>query len=268
MPGRARAAGTADAKAAAASGTSKRKAEKAAKPLGLPPGKLMTNRAAREQGRAPMRIPQTKDRGNAKLDHEWVSKEMAAGRIKIIEDDADVPFEVKLQWDGSADTLGSEFYIPDAEYRCTGRAYVRDERGARIIDKDGNVLTRPCARWRMRGLNVCATHGGLTDGGRAAARRRGMEAIDMALGKLIRIIENDNELTADRLKAIFGLMDRFGMRGGEEITVNMPAWQQALREMFEEGTPAFEAGQELAEAAQAVAAPRKRKASPPRAKAD
>lgn len=195
---------------------------------------LRTNKTGRGDGATTLKRRADGSPGNSKTDQAWIEAASARGELRIIEDDADVPFGIKTQYTGNLEDWGSAFQIPNPESRCEGRAYVRDEDGGRIIDADGRILTRPCARWRMRGSNVCGHHGGLTDGGKAIAQRRLTEAADMASGRLIRMIEDKNVDPAERLRAINSLLDRVGIKGGVEVTIETPAWQEMLKDMWED----------------------------------
>lgn len=213
------------------------------RPLGRSAEKARkTGAGPRSDGATDVNVPKNKP-GNCTTDQMWMAAARAVGQLKVIEDDADVPFGVKLQWTGKAEDWGSSFQIPTLENRCAGRAYVRDEEGRRIIDTEGNILTRPCSKWRMRGSTVCTHHGGLTDGGIQAAKVRLAEAGDLAVGRLIKIIDNELTLDADRIRAINSLLDRVGVAGGQTVTIETPEWQRMLKDMWDDqgGPPEPEA---------------------------
>jgi len=207
-----------------------------AKPLGRAPKKVVPKTTVRSDGATGPKQPTDGSTANTKSDQLWVDAAMAKGELKIIEDDRDVPLFVRMEWTGKAEDWGSALQMPDHPSRCTGRAFVRDGEGRRIIDSEGAILTRPCSAWRMRGSNVCGSHGGLTDGGKAIAQRRLTEAADMTAGHLIKLIEDAAGLIPDdiRLRAINSLLDRAGIKGGVEVTIEAPEWQQMLRTMWEE----------------------------------
>lgn len=198
---------------------------------GKPLGRKMPAMKTRADGKATdVNVPQDKP-GNTKLDQAWIAEH--AGELRVIDDDSDVPFGVRLQWTGKAEDWGSPFQLPPEGERCTGRAYVRDHEGRRIIDADGLVLTRPCTKWRMKGMTVCTHHGGLTDAGLAAASRRLAEASVEAVGQLVYIINKEGTEDRDRISAINSLLDRVGIRGGLQVVVDTPEWQSMLKEMWE-----------------------------------
>lgn len=172
---------------------------------------------------------------NPASDQEWIKAEQANGRMRIIEDDLDAPINVRLQWAGRAHDKGSPYLIPDAANRCSGRSFVRDEQGCRIIDGKGRFLTRQCLRWRTEGLIVCATHGPGVGSGKSAAQRLLDEAGHMAALYLMKMAFKKKMEPNARIRALKEILDRIGVRGGTEITVSTPQWQDMLREMFESG---------------------------------
>lgn len=216
------------------------------KPFGRKPAK--SGGKARGDGATDVKIPQDGKPGNTLLDQAWVREHEQ--EFTLISDLDEVPFGARLQWDGSANDVGSSFVIPTPERRCVGRAYIRDAEGRRIIDKDGLVLTRPCVKWRMKGSLVCTHHGGLTDGGLAVAKRRLQESADSVVGRLVAIALNGDTLDGDAIKAINSILDRAGIRAGSEVEVNTPVWQEMLGELFGED----KGGKEASGAAVAPAA--------------
>jgi len=204
------------------------------------------------------RSPQEPGR-NIDSDQEWLDAEHAAGRIKVIEDDLDVPIGVRLQWTGKTRDKGSPYLIPDAANRCSGRAFVRDDQGCKIIDAKGRFLTRQCLRWRTEGLTVCATHGPGVGSGKIAAQRILDEMAHMAALYLHNMAFKKKMADGDRIRALNSILDRVGVRGGTEVVVSTPHWQEMLREMFESGDTDFP---EPEQAAETAPAPRPRR--PPR----
>ena len=165
-------------------------------------------------------------------DEQWIDAEIVGGSITVIEDDSDLPADVRLRWTGKAEDVGSMFMIPDPKRRCLGRAYVRAADGSRIVDGDDRILTRRCLNWKMRGLSVCATHGKVRDSGRAVAHQRLAEAADLAVGYLLRMATSKKASPSVRLRAINSILDRAGVRGGIDVSVSAPEWQEALKSMF------------------------------------
>lgn len=89
------------------------------------------------------------------------------------------------------------------ERQCVARVYNRDpETQQPIPNDDGTFTKRRCRKFAMHGTTVCDTHGGRAPQTRKAARRRVEYGRDLALERLIEIVEDspDNE-TAIRAAA-------------------------------------------------------------------
>lgn len=215
----------------------------------------MHSAKTRKDGATDVNVPASKP-GNNTADQKWVAAHLL--ELKPVDDTDEVPFGVRLQWDGKAENIGSEFFTPtNPEIRCTGLAYIRDGEGRHIIDKDGLTLVRPCLGWRIPGLTVCIKHGGGPQHVLAAAKRRLLAAVDPAIGHLINIAIRDNTDPEVRLRAIVQILDRVGIRGGVEVSVETPEWQAMLRDLF--GTAGASAPvQAVAEVPAVPATPAKR----------
>lgn len=200
----------------------------AGKPYGRKPA--ASKGKPRKDGATDVKLPQDGKPANTKVDQEFVAEHEQ--EFSLIPDIDEVPFGARMQWSGNAADIGSMLQIPNAEYKCIGRAFIRDHEGRRIIDSAGLVLTRPCNKWRMRGSLVCTHHGGLTDGGLAIAKRRLQESADAVVGRLVQIALGDLTLDTDAIKAINSILDRAGIRAGSDIEVNTPVWQEMLGELF------------------------------------
>lgn len=220
----------------------------------VPAGRVHTAKT-RKDGATDVNVPKTKP-GNNAHDQKWVAAHSL--ELKPVDDTDEVPYGVRLQWDGKAENIGSEFFTPtNAENRCTGLAYIRDGEGRHIIDKDGLTLVRPCLGWRIPGLTVCVKHGGGPQHVLAAAKRRLLAAVDPAIGHLINIAVRDGVDPEVRLRAIVQILDRVGIRGGVEVSVETPEWQAMLRDLFGgSGSPTPPVQAEVAPAV--AAAPTKR----------
>lgn len=170
---------------------------------------------------------------NAKLDREWLKAQIAAGMIEdIAEDELDVPFGAMKRWKGDPAEVGSLFVLPTNDRRCTGRSRIRDETGGPVLGPDDEPLMRPCAHWAIQGGRVCVKHGGGTEAVKNAARMRLIASSDALIGALIMIALDPNQDAKARVAAINSALDRAGIKGGLEINVEVPGWQNMLGDMF------------------------------------
>jgi hypothetical protein len=153
---------------------------------------------------------------------------------RIEEDEQGVPFGAQWRWkylQDYLDELGE--YVNICPSPCIARAYVRDKQGRYVIDADNEALTRPCLRPASAGTDVCVVHGGYIPQVKAAARARLALASDMVVGRMLEIALNPATAHKDAISAMNSVMDRAGIKGGYEVDVSMPNWQQGLRELFE-----------------------------------
>jgi hypothetical protein len=206
---------------------------KTANDKGLPLGRKAEPRKTRKDGLAIVNVPKDKP-GNTKLDQGWMSRH--ADELTEVEESDEVPFGVRYRWSGQAPMVAGEFLTGDDERHerpCVGRAFIRDGEGRKIIDSEGLLLTRPCAKPPMAGAVACGSHGGLTPGSLAAAKTRLLASADAVVGRLIYIALHPGTLDEVAIRAINSILDRAGIRAGSEIDVKTPEWQQMLKEMFE-----------------------------------
>lgn len=124
--------------------------------------------------------------------------------------------------------------------RCNGKSVKRHDRqhhdkalrGQPILDEDGRRQYQPCGAWAMHGSDVCNAHGGNAPQVIAAAKKRlalATENIALAFEQ----IALDERLPPEvRIKAGKEIMDRAGIRGGVDIELDAPKWQQMLGRMF------------------------------------
>lgn len=190
----------------------------------------------RKDGALDVNVPKTKERGNTKGDAAWLEMMTDAGLIEPIdEEDGEVPFGALKKYTGLPIDDGSFWQLPPEGRRCAGRAYIRDEEGRYIIGENKKPLMRPCANWAIKGGTVCVSHGGGTGVIRRKAELRLLSAADSVIGALIQIALDQSNDAASRVKAINSVLDRAGVKAGQEITVTVPEWQRLLRDMWPTG---------------------------------
>jgi hypothetical protein len=159
------------------------------------------------------------------------------GELKAIDPDEEgVPWPAMSKWSGLAEDKGNPWQIPPPHAACAGKAYVRDVDGNYIMDSDDppKRIMRPCWNWPMKGSTVCIKHGGGIERVRRGAMDRLVSALDVTTGRLIQLALDPGTEDKVRLGAINSIMDRAGVKGGVEVDLKVPGWQEALREMFAE----------------------------------
>lgn len=196
---------------------------------GAPLGRKVPARKTRKDGLAVVNVPKDKP-GNTKVDQSWIDRH--AAELTEVGEDEELPFGVRYRWSGEAPSLAGEFLTAE-ERPCAGRAFVRDNEGRKIVDVNGALLTRPCARVSSLGAVVCSAHGGLTPQSLQAAKTRLLLAAEPVVARLISIALDPSVLDADAIKAINSVLDRAGIRAGVDIDLKTPEWQTMLKEMFE-----------------------------------
>lgn len=188
-------------------------------------------------GAVDVKVPTSKPRGNTASDQAWLEAQMEAGLIEPVEADEgqEIPFGAMLRWTGKDLDVGAYWQLPPEGRRCNARSKVRDAEGRYIIDgATGRPLEKPCARWPIRGARVCVPHGGGQEAVKRAAQFRLLGAADELVGQLINIALDTSVEPSDRVRAINSALDRIGIRGGQEIQVNVPKWQQMLQDVWQE----------------------------------
>jgi len=92
-----------------------------------------------------------------------------------------------------------------------------------------------CRGRPIRGGTVCWKHGGAAPQVRAKAEEQLRLARDELMELLLGIARDTTQTASDRLRAITWALERAGFKGavGVDLTV-VPAWQLAVRSMFEE----------------------------------
>lgn len=135
------------------------------------------------------------------LDDEEKPKSLSAGKNSAAEQGQNIP----MGWKPTAAE-------PVAVVRCTGTASTTGEQ---------------CKRWSLRGTNVCTKHGGQLPGVRdhaeavvESARMRLMGMADQAVDGLEDLIAIGTAPQI-RLAAIKEVLDRSGVKGGPDLSVEV-----------------------------------------------
>jgi len=177
-------------------------------------------------------VPKSKP-GNTKQDQAWIDSMMDRGLLQPIgENESDVPFGVMLRFTGDPADDGHSWQIPPDDKRCHGLAKIRDGEGRWITDSQNRVLMRPCFKWPIKGGTVCVEHGGGIENVRKAAQLRLLSAADSLIGALIGIGLDAKQDAKARVQAINSALDRAGVKGTIDLRVEIPQYQQMLKDMF------------------------------------
>lgn len=123
------------------------------------------------------------------------------------------------------------------EQICIAQATVRypkghEQAGLPVLGADGRRSYRPCKQRAMKGQRVCVVHGGMAPNAQAAAKMRLLAATEPLVAALVRIGLDERLTPADRTRAINSALDRAGFRGGLDVNIETPGWQQLLGQMF------------------------------------
>ena len=187
-------------------------------------------------------MPNVGGLGNIKPDVHWLDAQLAKNMLFAVEKEdrpSDCLYEFNYQWDAYASEVDLTFFDSyfRSERRCNGTAYIRDEAGMAVADLDWQRLTRPCLSIPMKGGMVCGKHGGHIPQVIAAAKRRLEEASEVAALRLIGLTgvrdeENVRIRPQDRIAAIASVLDRAGIKGGQEIEVKASGFQNVMADLF------------------------------------
>lgn len=113
-----------------------------------------------------------------------------------------------------------EVPVPPEDFRCR----------ARSINPDNPYQGQRCRHYRIRGGVVCLKHGGNLPNVKKAAQTRLLMAANPAIERLIHIATTKNNVKdTDRIRAICEILDRAGIVGKSEVTVEIKPWQDMLR---------------------------------------
>ena len=185
--------------------------------------------------------------GNSACDQAWMADE--AESLREIDPD-EVPgdvaswWDIKYIWDGEQEEINPEFWEEWQRYarRCSGQAYIRDERGGYIMDREWRRLTRPCLVPPIQGGSVCSKHGGEIGHIKNAAQNRLGMAAEKAANTLIKMTDPRDEIGEPvdqrvRVAAANSVLDRTGIKVGSEVEVPIPGYRRVLEKLFSDDGP-------------------------------
>jgi hypothetical protein len=205
----------------------------------MPRKGVSTNRGdTRSDGRTEPNVPVNRP-GNRKADSEWGTKQYNRDMMERIgEEEFGIPFGAQWRWKGSQDDfemlISTEpIFTNRSKNPCSASSYVRDREGRYVLDCDNNVLYRPCMRAAMSGADVCTAHGGKLPATKMAARRRLEGASDLVVSRMLQIALDSAGDPKVVLQACVQVLDRAGIKGGSDIDVNIPGWQEMLKGLID-----------------------------------
>jgi hypothetical protein len=150
-------------------------------------------------------------------------------------------YEGQLVWSGRAEDIGSPFQLPPDDARCTHTVTRRDDEGKAILDADLQELKVRCPKWGMilgdgrTTLHVCVDHAGGLSAVKLAAQERAAAAADAIMGSMVDMALDKNLAPADRIRAGEKVLDRAGIRGGIEVSPDIPGWQKVISDYMAAG---------------------------------
>jgi hypothetical protein len=200
-------------------------------------GVSTTRGDTRSDGRTDPKIPVGRA-GNRKADSEWGTKQYNLDMMeKIGEEEFGIPFGAQWRWKGTQEDFEAlipeeEIFVNNFTNPCGASSYVRDREGRYVLDSDNNVLYRPCMRPAMIGADVCTAHGGKLPSTKMAAKRRLEGSTDLVVERLLQIALAAGTDHKTVVQACAQILDRAGLKGGQEIDVNVPGWQDMLKELI------------------------------------
>lgn len=167
---------------------------------------------------------------NRQADHDWIEAQPVSA-FKVTADGL-------LVWKGDSRDLNSQYSAAPDEYRCCKSTPVRDDSGAEVLGADLQPLLRRCVRWAMRRAAMCRECAGGDDMVKRAVKARLLDVADALVGELTELAMDRTIGAGDQIKAINSLLDRAGIRGGVEITPDVPAFERVWKELGENATDA------------------------------
>lgn len=194
--------------------------------------------SARSDGRTDPKVPVGKP-GNRLSDIAWGKRHHELGEFERIgEDEVGIPFGALWRWKFLQEDFDAWLEVEGIfknrfDNACTGTSYVRDKEGRYVVDMDNAVLTRPCMRAAVKGSTVCPPHGGKLPQTKAAARARLEGVADQVVERLLGVAFDPLADPKVIVQACAQLLDRAGIKGGVEIDITLPGWQEGLKALFE-----------------------------------
>lgn len=88
-----------------------------------------------------------------------------------------------------------------------------------------------CKRWANRGMSVCNSHGGRAPQARRKAQQRLEESSDIAVQRILSIMNDKKVSSSVRLAAAKEVLDRANVRGVERIQIEIPEWERRIQAM-------------------------------------
>jgi hypothetical protein len=204
--------------------------------VAISPTKNTTMRGGKtKDGRSEPNIPKGK-LGNSAGDQKFLEDVYQTEDIEeILDDEPNIPFGAKLRFTGALDAIDATSYwkLPPVGSRCNSLSKVRDNEGRPILNKDNQFLVRPCSKPAIHGGTVCMVHGGGRKAVQKAAEMRLLNAADSVIGALIGIALDTKQDAKARVQAINSVLDRAGIKGGSTITLDIPAYKEIAKDLFE-----------------------------------
>lgn len=160
---------------------------------------------------------------NTKADHDWIESQRP--------DSFRVTPQGLLQWSGNSEDIGSPYTVAPDDHRCHKSVVVKDDNGGPVLDRNGSHLLRRCPNWAMRRTGICRECAGGDEQIRRAVKQRLTAVADALVGELTYLALDRTIGAADQIKAINSLLDRANIRGGVEITADVPAFAQVWEDL-------------------------------------
>jgi len=165
---------------------------------------------------------------NSQVDRKFIGEAARAGEMRV---DPELGL---LVWSGRQDDIGHAGQMPPPERQCNKSRPVRDDDGNDVLDSDKKPLRRRCPKWAVRNGAMCPEHiGGLT-GVQQAAREQAVASSQAAVAALVSLALDEKVHPRDRVAALNSVLDRAGVRGGIDVTVDSKPWQEMLKNLVGE----------------------------------
>jgi hypothetical protein len=128
--------------------------------------------------------------------------------------------------------MGIKQELRNRNVKCGGKSVIRDATNTPILDFDGARQYKPCENWAANGTSWCQKHGGGLESTIKAAQRRMLYGADDIVEILERIAKDENLPAKERIAAINSYLDRAGLRGGLDVSIETPGWQKVLDKLY------------------------------------